>query len=351
MNDYPQMDAATADSGLGAISAGGTGSAQHTLVRQKEGKTIMKSARRDFIQKLRKLAETAEELKSGKQNYFFINRLVSIKSLCKDPQTAAGFVCFLAERSLEKAQSRTTRPSSLTEDEWQGCKLLMSEAVEAMRRHLQQPTEETHAALRRLSAGMNALQPYGGERVRGTAVRTIRCWDALIVEEALDCILTPDAAPELAYRAARSYTEKYHPNYGAGLVLESVPMLEDIVEFWSFHGLGDDDNGFDVAAAAAAPRKKSGAARAEVSKPRKSESGAPTKEKGRPSFPQRHPLVAEWVRERGWIEIGRAESSNSLIRVLDKGGLIWEGKSTYRSLDDALADAERAIGAWLQENH
>lgn len=308
----------------------------------------MKSTQREFVKRVRKLAETAEELRSGRQNFFFINRLVSIKSLCKDPQTAAKFVFFLAERNLERARSKPC-PSNLSQDEWENCKRLMSEVVEAIGLHLRQSTEQTLAALRKLSVRLTALQPYGGERIRGVPVRTIRFWDALIVEQALDCILNPHEAAQIAYLTARDYAQKYNASYGTGLILESVPMLDDIIEFWSVHGLGDDEDGSEVLAEAPSSSKKTGARRG-AAKGRQAKAGPLSKHARGNSIEQLWPVLAGWVRERGWIEIGRAEGSNSFIRVLDQGGLIWAGKSRHRSLDDAFDEAEKALGTWLEQD-
>jgi len=67
------------------------------------------------------------------------------------------------------------------------------------------------------------------------------------------------------------------------------------------------------------------------------------------SFDERYPNIAGWVRD-GWIEIGRDEYSRSFVRVLDIGGLVWEGEEEYESVDQALAAAEAGIAAWLEEN-
>lgn len=62
-----------------------------------------------------------------------------------------------------------------------------------------------------------------------------------------------------------------------------------------------------------------------------------------------YPHVADWVKTHGWIEIGRDDFSRSFIRVLDIGGMVWEGEDSYASLDDALQAAEEAIDAWRRE--
>jgi hypothetical protein len=37
--------------------------------------------------------------------------------------------------------------------------------------------------------------------------------------------------------------------------------------------------------------------------------------------------------------------------VLDIGGMIWEGETSYPTLDDALAAADAAIKQWLREQN
>ncbi len=39
-----------------------------------------------------------------------------------------------------------------------------------------------------------------------------------------------------------------------------------------------------------------------------------------------------------------------MVRALDMGGMIWEGKPAYASLDELLRDLESGLTAWLEEN-
>lgn len=64
-----------------------------------------------------------------------------------------------------------------------------------------------------------------------------------------------------------------------------------------------------------------------------------------------YPRVAAWTKKQGWIEIGRDDFNRSFIRVLDIGGMIWEGDAAYPSFDAALQAAEAAIEAWLGEQN
>jgi len=59
------------------------------------------------------------------------------------------------------------------------------------------------------------------------------------------------------------------------------------------------------------------------------------------------PNISHWINEQGWIELGQDEHSRSMVRVLDEGGLVWEGKNSYKTLDEALRKTETAITKWL----
>lgn len=66
------------------------------------------------------------------------------------------------------------------------------------------------------------------------------------------------------------------------------------------------------------------------------------------TFDEQYPNIAWWVQD-GWIEIGRDEYSDSFIRVLDPGGLVWESAKMYPTVTEALADADAAIARWTEE--
>jgi hypothetical protein len=67
------------------------------------------------------------------------------------------------------------------------------------------------------------------------------------------------------------------------------------------------------------------------------------------SFDDTYPNITYWVESFGWIEVGQDEYSTSLVRVLDEGGLVWEGKDTYETLDETMQALERALGECIKE--
>jgi len=67
------------------------------------------------------------------------------------------------------------------------------------------------------------------------------------------------------------------------------------------------------------------------------------------NFSSTYPNIATWTESYGWIEIGQDEYSEAFIRVLDIGGMLWESKPSYKSLDDALNDLEAALEKIIAE--
>jgi len=35
---------------------------------------------------------------------------------------------------------------------------------------------------------------------------------------------------------------------------------------------------------------------------------------------------------------------------LDEGGTFWEGKESYKTLDEAMQDLEKALTEWVEQN-
>lgn len=64
---------------------------------------------------------------------------------------------------------------------------------------------------------------------------------------------------------------------------------------------------------------------------------------------QTYPNIARWVIAHGWVEIGQDHMGRSFVRALDEGGLVWEGETTYPTLDAALHALDTGLGAWIRE--
>ncbi len=64
-----------------------------------------------------------------------------------------------------------------------------------------------------------------------------------------------------------------------------------------------------------------------------------------------YPNLAYFLRAIGWIEVGHDEDSlfTSFVRAMDAGGMVWEGKDEYRTLDEAFRDMDKALGKWMRK--
>ena len=67
--------------------------------------------------------------------------------------------------------------------------------------------------------------------------------------------------------------------------------------------------------------------------------------------PESHPGIARWVDAYGTVEFGYCGQTRSSIRVLDEGGLVWSGRSRYKSFDAALADCDANLTRLLREEY
>jgi len=67
------------------------------------------------------------------------------------------------------------------------------------------------------------------------------------------------------------------------------------------------------------------------------------------NFSSTYPNIAAWTESYGWIEIGQDDFSQSFARALDIGGMVWEGKSKYKTVDAALDDLEAALEKIIEE--
>ena len=106
-----------------------------------------------------------------------------------------------------------------------------------MTRYLKSPTEKTKSKLWKLYERAKEAQNRF-EHQQWADVRIIECWELLIVETAMECLLHPWHASLIGYQVARKYAQRYDPHYGTGLIPKSAPMVEEIAEFWGKHYLG-----------------------------------------------------------------------------------------------------------------
>jgi SOS-response transcriptional repressor LexA len=76
----------------------------------------------------------------------------------------------------------------------------------------------------------------------------------------------------------------------------------------------------------------------------------PTRPPTEPAFAAAYPHLAHWIMADGWVELGRTDNAKSMARALDEGGMVWEGKDSYSSVEELLRDLDTGIAQWIMEN-
>jgi hypothetical protein len=61
------------------------------------------------------------------------------------------------------------------------------------------------------------------------------------------------------------------------------------------------------------------------------------------TFSEVYPNITHWIDSVGWIEIGQDEYSQSLVRLLNEGGMAWESKEDHETIDEALQALETEL--------
>lgn len=194
---------------------------------------------RAYATKIKKWVETAKQLST--ENIIFaipITRLTSIKSLCQDEIAAEQFALYLSKRVLQQTQDASC-PSNLTPEEWEIHKTLIVDAITLMERYLETPTHEGKQCLWRLLRQISELQGDDYRKVHWTTVHFVKSGYLLKLDYAIRCFVDRDF-PYYAYKLAREYTESYKPQYGSGLIPESVPRLLEVAEFWCQYYFGQN---------------------------------------------------------------------------------------------------------------
>ena len=73
-----------------------------------------------------------------------------------------------------------------------------------------------------------------------------------------------------------------------------------------------------------------------------------TREPKKDTFEQAYPYITEWVETHGWIEIGQIDGYSNFVMALDEGGVVWEGKKSYKTMDEAFQALEKGLSAWMK---
>jgi len=179
-----------------------------------------------IVKKVKKLSEIAEALRQGK--VFHVTRLATIKGLCGEPEAAAAFALFLAQK-IQKKMRQKKYPQQFRE--------LVDRFIKELTPYLADPTEEGKARLASLCREMSSAQKEY-KKIGWNVGRLLKYRDLVLVEECVRSVLSGSEAPFWAYHASKDYVVRFDARYGSGLIPNSAPMVEEIAGFFlEYYGI------------------------------------------------------------------------------------------------------------------
>jgi hypothetical protein len=179
-----------------------------------------------IIEKVKTLSKIAEALRQG--NRYHVTRLTIIKSFCTEPEAAPAFALFLSLRIQKKMRNKKYR---------QQFRELVDRAVSELKSPLADPAEEGKRRLLSLYEEMKS-EDREYKKSGWNVGRMLKYCDLVLVEECLRMVLNTSEAPFWAYHASKDYVVRSDARYGSGLIPNSAPFVEEIVEFWrNYYGI------------------------------------------------------------------------------------------------------------------
>jgi hypothetical protein len=222
-NHYEKLDDALKelDAALGPILLGmsfgvePSAKRQQTTPKRTSVRRQKNPAEHPLISQIKKLDAIVEAIQ--RKEKVEVTRLTVVKKLCENSRAAGAFAMFLAHKGQQRLRQKKGKEHYLR---------LANQAVKELKAYLEDPTEDCRRRLRPLLLEIESEQ---NEYVsmRWAAVRNIKSWDLLIVEEALKSIVRPHEAQHWLYQAARDYV-----GGSMDFKKEAIPLIQSIARFW-----------------------------------------------------------------------------------------------------------------------
>ena len=176
-----------------------------------------------------KLKNLENELDNFDGYLISITRLTVIKYLCRDCLAMVEFAYFISNKvnsRIKYLEDDISLETPITES-LQLMKKIITDFTKTNTLHIE------IATLKNLDILRHKIKNYQNtiESRKWTDIRIIKNWDIFIIEEAISCFIHLDF-PEMGYKLAKSYTEKYNMNFGSGLIPESLEYLKEINNYW-----------------------------------------------------------------------------------------------------------------------
>ncbi len=180
------------------------------------------------LKKIQKLEDALYKLRSGEERYYSITKLSSIKSLCVNESTRHDYCCYLFDCMQNHLETKLLETNSPTEQQKYDLELVQE--IAPVINDIREGKTDVER-LRHYYTQLHAQAHY--EKIKRTTVRIFKSTELLVIEYLIGCLVTTgEYALKMVYQAARLYVEQYDPSVGTGLIVKSIPMLEDLLWFW-----------------------------------------------------------------------------------------------------------------------
>jgi len=185
---------------------------------------------KEITKRVTKLNSLENELSYSKRFPISITRLTILKFLCKDTFSMCQFAYYLSLKIKDNMQIY---------DREENLKSIITASLRIMKNILMEAQlddgfgiDNNHInALKEISITLRDSQNEV-KKLKWSNVRQIHNWNIFLLEQAIDCYIYSDQ-PEMGYKLAKSYTERYEPSFGTGLIPESLESLKEINRFWN----------------------------------------------------------------------------------------------------------------------
>jgi len=175
--------------------------------------------------KIDKLIRMRDELSKGKS--FSITRLTALKSIIRDKAHTDAFALYVSQKT--KTRIRSINPKYM--ENWNEDRKLVNLASIAISKYLSDPRQASSQELTTLLKKLENIQEWGKNPYWSGPLRLIKNRYALILEDALRCILYRDKSNKIVYDMASDYVLAFSDGYIRELTPGSLPSIDDIITF------------------------------------------------------------------------------------------------------------------------
>jgi hypothetical protein len=175
--------------------------------------------------KIDKLRRMRNELSEGKS--FSITRLTALKSIIRDKDNSDAFALYISQKT--KTRIRTINPNYI--ENWAEDKKLINLAAIAIRKYLSEPRQASSQELTELLRNLENMQEWVKNPSWSEPLRIIKNDYAVILDDALRCILYRDESNRMVYEMASHYVMAFSYGYRRELTSSSLRSIDDIMTF------------------------------------------------------------------------------------------------------------------------